>query len=695
VRGRVLGRIDRAVRVVRGVLVAAALLGATADARAALKITPVPLLGKDGVFSDGWNAFAVRVDSSETQVFRGTLEVSADGNANPLPSLAPLALPPGVSTIVQVPVHLSAAWRVRFVVRAEDGTIVATESVQSAGRNDPLLIDLHSPPRLQAVLRGVRVPTRYEGEIGRGASAPGLAIGGVWNDPVTGDPLLPQRPAEWGGATAVLLPSDLLARLGGAELDALVHHVLAGGTLAVVVRRPEDLRQGPLPALLGGEVHEGKARHLQSFATRELLREPGQDPGDSSGGGSAGSGAGKKAFAPVPSKAVVEALVGYEGGALAASDFGASAPYGLGEVHLLAFDPTRTPGLDDPWVQERVVDLVRHAWDRRAFLVFPQGGPASIERGHVNGVRKQLDPNESARWAIVVAAILLLGYSVLAGPINFALSTRAGKPLRAIAALPLLSGLAFLVLMAIGVASRGWRGEARRVSLLETAGGMTRGTIRRFRGFFTPSSRTMTIRPTSERSVLDVTADAADTPQLRVDRGGLALEKVGTLPWQTAVVREDDIAPLGGGINLVRDGDDLAISNRSAHDLRGLVAFVPGKGLYLIEELRDGQVVKASTGRFVTGTPPGGSTLAGSMLYVHPLGVSSFQRDLNVMSAGLGDAWEAFGTAAEGRQVDWWPSDTPVVLAQMDGGEGALSDGPLRLQRDRLLVRVVGFGGVR
>ncbi len=683
-----------------GGLLAALLFGGAAEAQAAIRIFPTPLLGKEGVFSDGWSAFSVRLESTEGKVFRGTLEASADGNSNPLPSLAPLSLQPGVSTVVQVPVHLASAWRLRFVVRGEDGVIVATESLQSGGRNDPLLIDLHSPPRLQGVLRGVRVTTRYEGEVGRGSSTPSLAVGGLWTDAVTGDPVLPRRPAEWGGATTILISSDMLARLAGAELDALVHHILAGGSLGVIVRRPEDLRQGPLPTLIGSEIHEGKARHLQSFATRELLRDQGQNEPPSGSEGAAGTNgdpppASKKASAPRPSKAVSEALVGYDGGSLVPSDFGSSAPYGLGEIHLLAFDPTRAPGLDDPWVQERVVDLVRHSWDRRAMLVFPQGGPASLERGHVSGIRKQLDPNESARWAIVVAAILLLGYSVLAGPINFALSTRAGKPLRAIRVLPLLSGLTFFALMTIGVASRGWRGEARRMSLIETAGGMTRGSIRRFRGFFTPSSRTMTVSPMSERSVLDVTADAADTPRLRVDREGLQLENVGTLPWQTAVVREDDIASLAGGINLVHDGDDLEISNRSAHDLRGLLVFVPGKGLYLIDALRDGQVVKASSGRFLTGSPPGGSTVAGSMLYVHPLGVSSFQRDLNQLSAGLGDAWEAFEGAAQGRQVDWWPADTPVVLAQIDGGEGALSDGGLRLQRDRLLVRVVGFGGVR
>jgi hypothetical protein len=35
----------------------------------------------------------------------------------------------------------------------------------------------------------------------------------------------------------------------------------------------------------------------------------------------------------------------------------------------------------------------------------------------------------------------------------------------------------------------------------------------------------------------------------------------------------------------------------------------------------------------------------------------------------------------------------PVLLAQMDGGQGKTSDSGLRLESDRLLVRVVGWGG--
>jgi hypothetical protein len=37
-----------------------------------------------------------------------------------------------------------------------------------------------------------------------------------------------------------------------------------------------------------------------------------------------------------------------------------------GEFHLLSFDPTREPAVDDPWAQSRVVDMSRQAFDRRS-----------------------------------------------------------------------------------------------------------------------------------------------------------------------------------------------------------------------------------------------------------------------------------------------------------------------------------------
>jgi hypothetical protein len=44
--------------------------------------------------------------------------------------------------------------------------------------------------------------------------------------------------------------------------------------------------------------------------------------------------------------------------------------------------------------------------------------------------------------------------------------------------------------------------------------------------------------------------------------------------------------------------------------------------------------------------------------------------------------------------VNWWADDVPVLLGTLDGGEGRKSDSGLALDRDRLMLRVVGYGGV-
>jgi len=44
--------------------------------------------------------------------------------------------------------------------------------------------------------------------------------------------------------------------------------------------------------------------------------------------------------------------------------------------------------------------------------------------------------------------------------------------------------------------------------------------------------------------------------------------------------------------------------------------------------------------------------------------------------------------------VDFWPEDVPVLVGQMDGGEGKLTDSGFPLEADRALLRVVGVGGV-
>ena len=323
----------------------------------------------------------------------------------------------------------------------------------------------------------------------------------------------------------------------------------------------------------------------------------------------------------------------------------------------------------------------------------PQGGAGRSEASSLNVVQRQLDPNESARWGLILAALLLVAYAVGAGPVNFMLAARAGKPLRALLLLPAMAGATFLAIVGLAVASKGWRGEARRLSLIEASGGMSRGPIRRYRGFFSAAAQKASVRATGERGAPVLLAEGGEEATLHVERSGLELRGVEVLPWQTVVVREDDMARLGGGVSLTRAGsNDVAITNRLGRDLRGLVVRVPDRDLFYLPALRDGASALASSGEPLHARTIS-RTSSGPSLHVANAHLSSFTGKLNQASRGLGDAWEALHTVSDGWHIDWWPEGQPVVLAQVDGGEGASSDQGLRLTRERLLLRVVGYGG--
>jgi hypothetical protein len=509
-------------------------------------------------------------------------------------------------------------------------------------------------------------------------------------DPATGDPILPDRAALYTSADAVLLRSDVLTRLGGAELEALAGFVMAGGTLAIAVARPEDLRHPTLVAFAGGPI----TRQGVSATTLSELVSP--VPSTTL------SPSAKQIVAPrQPAGDVAETLSGYTGGNLHGSLYGASAAYGLGEVHLLAFDPTRKPAVDDPWAEARMIDLTRRAFDRRTTQVYRPGrDPSSPAYARV---RQQLDPNESSRWAIGAAAILLCVYAIIAGPVNFSLAAKAGKPLRALRRLPVISAIAFALVVAVGVGAKGLSGRARHLTLVEAGAGMSRGSARRFRGFYASRAKELTVRTTDGSSV----ASAAVLPEyadrkdhLVVDREGARLIEVAALPWQTVVVREDGFASLGDGVALVKEGESgVAVINRTGRDLRAAILRAPSGAAYYFPRIKDGDRVVASPANAMSKTAEGKmweaqmlSAYRAGSIDVHRLSAQALHPVVDADAPGLAAAWAALEEAAPD-QVDWFPDQVPTLVGQLDGGEGRTSDSGLRLESDRLLVRVVGFGG--
>src|SRR5690606_38632786 len=111
-------------------------------------------------------------------------------------------------------------------------------------------------------------------------------------------------------------------------------------------------------------------------------------------------------------------LRGFAAANLHETRWGSTATYGLGEVTLLGFDPDRPEFRGNPWTRLKLLDLLAHAWDRRRILAVPHA--ATELRDHrTYSVRRFLLGTQPQHWAIAAAALLLIAYAVVAGPLNF------------------------------------------------------------------------------------------------------------------------------------------------------------------------------------------------------------------------------------------------------------------------------------
>ncbi|HEX7664174.1 MAG TPA: hypothetical protein VF407_06685, partial [Polyangiaceae bacterium] len=394
---------------------------------------------------------------------------------------------------------------------------------------------------------------------------------------------------------------------------------------------------------------------------------------------------------PPPSVSAI--LSGYSGGNLTPSAFGASAAYGLGEVHLLAVDPTVAPFVDDAWVQSRMIDLVTHAWNRRSASAIILGAGQS-NGGDVEGVRKALDPNENFRGALAIAAILLVLYSIVSGPVVFLQATKRGKPLAPLKWAPIASVVTFGLIVLIGLAGKGWRGRARHLAFVETGAGVQRGAIRRFRGFFTSDTRKLAVGATNAEAVLGIlSSDSNDQSELSVERAGMSIQNVVSLPWQTIVAKEDGVAEIGGGIAILpTPTGGVEVVNHTGHELDDVLVWVPKDGVRYLASIADKARVDASTGQLALVAAYRRSSPVSTM-NVHPLDIVTMTVSLDKKAqTRLTEAWSPIESVV-GPSVDWLPNDVPAVLAEVKGGEGFKHDSGLDVENDRLLVRVVGRGG--
>lgn len=703
-----------------------------------LSIDAGPVFGPEAAAGDGWAEIVARVDNAGTTAEKGTLEVTTAHPAfyysaeQKFVAQAPFRVEGHSSAVIHVPVPVGR-YMPTVTVAATDasGAKTAETTVSFAASTSPLLVDVSHPSRLSVVMRGwPMAPTWNPGHAYGSSSSTALTMGVPSVDPTTGDVLLPERTAAYAATTLVVIPSDALAHVHGPPLDALVGWVLSGGTLAVVPTRPEDLRTGILPTLVGGPIGTtapppalmmlpsvkrgaappslapgvpGAPTAPWAVPPPAPTETPEDEEEDEDDGGTGATPIGfwiparTTPLSPTtgvgPSPLLRSKLVGYMGGNLRPSAFGATAAYGLGQVHLLAFDPTRPPALEDGWSHARILEMLSDAWDRHALTVFPPG--AGSERASNNyEVHRALDPNENFRAALGFAAILLVLYSVVSGPLVFLRARKRGRPLDPLVWAPVASAACFASVVLVGLAGKGWSGRARHLSLVEAGAGMTRGTVHRFRGFFSSQTRTMRVRASEEGSVLEVlSTDSQDTGQsvLRLDKDGVSLENLTSLPWQTVVVSEDGATQLGGGIAVRQKSDgSVAVANHTGHALRNVVVWAPQTDASWFASIDDGATVVSTTGRTLFVPTAREERTAGTRT-VHPWD-SGRARSVLGKSADDMAPWNAL-VAGGGPSVDFWPDDVPVVIGEIAGGEGATSDAGLRIESDRLFFRIVGEGG--
>ncbi len=693
-----------------------------------------PIFGNEAAVGFGWQDFVVTLDNPTATTQKGTVElrshVSTYVDRDSFVSKAPFAVTAGHSATVRLPMRARNDQVPQLTLRVTDehNAEIVAMPVTANMAVQPTLVDIDNPSRLAIPLRGwpatvtySMTPTyTYYAYAPAPTAAMTIAVATPAFDRTTGDPILPTRAASYSGITAVLVHSDMLARLEPEPKDALLDWVAGGGTIGIIVARPEDLHGPELTRMLGAGVVSAPANP----ALESILAVP--KPVTAGGGGGLGTFGGigfdpddKSGFefirtSPLvaktsggPPQAVKDKLVGFSGGSLQPSNYGASAHYGRGEVHLLAFDPTESPMVDDVWVESRIVELVDRAWDHHAAVVFPSGANprnATIAYygygpGRTDEVRRALDPNENFRPALGFAAILLVLYSVFVGPVNFLRAKNRGKPLRPLLLAPIFSAAAFGAIVLVGLGIKGWRGRTRHLAFVETGSGSTRAAITRFRGFYTSETRALSIGASDRTSVLDVLSSDSimdDKALVRVDRDGFSLENITSLPWQTLVVRENGFVDLKGGVTITSTaapGAGVAattteVKNDTGGALLGVLVYVPGDGVRWLESIKNGDKVSPSTGKLVQSGLARRTASAGSMT-IHPFDPATIASMLSQKDGEhLTKTWSPITTVA-GDAIDWWPDDQVVVLAEVEGGEHAKTDNGLSVESDRMLLRVV------
>jgi hypothetical protein len=429
------------------------------------------------------------------------------------------------------------------------------------------VVVLGDPPRL----RGALLDLEVEEAMPHGPRQVRVPIGAVSMDARSGDPLLPEEPAGWASVKLLVASAHVLARLSDGQREAIADWLRTGGRLLVLPR---------------------SAAELEAPFLRELAGTVGAEPSR------AGS-------ALVPEGLPHLALSCSEG--QRAETFGCSAPVGLGRVYLASYDAMSAAAIETGMPRELVRSVYAAAETSRPVLAFGRGhdsvDPDEYYYGGASSfgaLRATLDPNEGFRPALVLAALVLLLYVVVVGPINFGWVQRKNRPTLALITTPLAALGCMIVLLIVGYIGKGVSMRYRRFEVVELVEGQERAPARRYTGLYStrPGSFDLPVTPRGEIA-RRIDGGRQSGPTYVHEGHGVRLADFRAGLWETVFLREDRIVDLGGTIRFERDGRRLsAVVNDSPRALTDAFVVDTGGALYRVGDVAAGTssiIPRAST----------------------------------------------------------------------------------------------------
>ena len=257
----------------------------------AIEVAAFPILGPGTPVVDGWFSCVVQVTNNGDAAASGTVELVNErawvrDNRHTV-TQAPFSVPARGKVSLELPTRGFHGVPPSLMVRAldEGGTPIREHNLPDLHPLEPLLFDLDVPSRSRRHFAASLLPHRRPRTCATGLRNWSSAIR---RSIPSGHPILPGLPRvtrAWRSCfrAATRWPNRR------SELEALGNWVLAGGALAVVVTRPEDLRGGFLKTLVGSEIAKGAPPTALTAPTPFPV--PQQTPGSGSLGPTPHSGA--------------------------------------------------------------------------------------------------------------------------------------------------------------------------------------------------------------------------------------------------------------------------------------------------------------------------------------------------------------------------------------------------------------------